>query len=156
MKPELGKNPPDKNMCRPHGNFLPCTACDEAEKDKKTENAEEEKENKRAKRKGRYDANILPPTEKQIAFAEALGFDREGVAKASRTEVSRILSIKSEREKEKERHQIIEEKGFAPGVKVRKLSDGSEYTISTVKTDGWLCFKGVRGGASPKEYEVIE
>ena len=152
IKPEFEKLK-DTGMCA-HGNFInSCESCaDESEND-----PEEEKEKRRAKRRSGYDANILPPTEGQIAFAESLGFDREGVAKDSRAEVSRVLSIKSEQKKEEVRHQVIKERGFAPGMRVRKIKDGAEYTISSIKIDGWLCFKGARGGGSnPEEYEVIE
>lgn len=174
MKREFGTNPSDAGLCK-HGNFIiSCEFCtdkivsgknsedDESRKvvvneNKDEESLENEKEIKRVKRRGRYDANILPPTEKQVAFAESLGYDGEGVKKASRMEVFRVLGKKYKQEKEKERHQIIKERGFIPGIKVRKSSDGSEYIISSIKEDGWLCFKGVMGGGSnPNEYEAVE
>ena len=50
MKPEYGENQPDKNMCRPHGNFLPCRFCDENIKENGIENTAES-EKTRQKRK---------------------------------------------------------------------------------------------------------
>mgnify|MGYP001560139337 FL=1 len=49
MKPEYGENQPDKNMCRSHGNFLPCRFCDENIKENGIENTAESEKNEAKK-----------------------------------------------------------------------------------------------------------
>ena len=80
------------------------------------------------------------PSDKQIAFAKRFGFDIS--SKTERVGSAIISNILTKLDLES-----IKKQGLAPGVKVRDKRDPLKeiYTISSIREDGLVFFKGGQG-----------
>jgi hypothetical protein len=81
---------------------------------------------------------IVSPSEGQIDFANQLGVDISNKSKAVGSAIINDIL-------EQLNQDSIESQGLAPGVKVRNKRNNCEYTISSIKQDGLVYFKGGQG-----------
>ena len=88
-----------------------------------------------------WEEETVAATEGQLDFAKELGTD---ISNESRAVGSAIINDILEQSN----HDSIESQGLAPGVRVRNKRNNREYTISSIKPDGLVYFKGGQGAKS--------